>query len=350
MPRDGWHRAWRGGGARVWLWGEGGGGGGHRSEGPSLLVLLVVTTSPSFHPPSRPALVVQAATAQRAEKEAEARRAKAMADVSRMTGKAKAESLGLGAAAAASAAKPAAAAAPKPAAAAPAAKPPKPAEEPRIVEVDDDGKPVEEGAAAGGAAGGAAAAAAAAGEEGEEAEGGSKGAVPVCNGGATDKYTWTQTLSQVDVALPLPAGVRAKDLVVEIKSKAFKFGIKGKPLLIDGEFAQKVKKEECTWTVDSMPGGGSQVTLFLDKENKMEWWRSVIVGDAEIDTSKVQPENSKLSDLDGDTRQTVEKMMYDQRQKAMGLPTSEEQNKQDVLKKFMAQHPEMDFSKAKINM
>lgn len=52
----------------------------------------------------------------------------------------------------------------------------------------------------------------------------------------------------------------------------------------------------------------------------MTWWKRVIKGDAKIDVKKIEPENSNLSDLTPDLRQTVEKMMHDQRQKAMVLP------------------------------
>ena len=63
--------------------------------------------------------------------------------------------------------------------------------------------------------------------------------------------------------------------------------------------------DDSFWTLED----NKEISIALQKDNKMEWWKCVIKGDAEIDTSKVVPENSKLSDLDADTRQTVEKMM-----------------------------------------
>jgi len=200
-------------------------------------------------------------------------------------------------------------------------------------------------------------------------EGGSDGAVPnkllpsIGNGLQGDRYSWTQTLSEVTITIPVPENVRGKDVSIAIEKTKIKVNIKGvssssssSSSILEGALYKRILADDSAWTLES--GGSSSssssysgklLMITLQKDNTMEWWSCVVQGEPEIDLQKIEPENSKLGDLDGDTRQVVEKMMYDQRQKQMGKPTSDEQKKQDVLKNFMAAHPEMDFSNAKIN-
>lgn len=164
------------------------------------------------------------------------------------------------------------------------------------------------------------------------------------NGFAYEKYIFSQSLQEAEVRVPLPAvNVKGKQVSIVITSSHLTVGMKGQPPIVDGDLYSKVRAEECMWTIED----GHTVVVTLYKVNSMEWWKTIFQGDPEIDLQKVIPENSKLDDLDSDTRQTVEKMMYDQRQKMMGKPTSDEQKKQDMLRKFMEAHPEMDFSQAK---
>ncbi|CAI9775068.1 unnamed protein product [Fraxinus pennsylvanica] len=165
------------------------------------------------------------------------------------------------------------------------------------------------------------------------------------NGLDMDNYSWGQSLQEVNITVPVPAGTKSRFITCEIKKNYLKVGLKGQPLVIDGELFQPVKVDDCFWSLEDQ----KSISILLTKQNQMEWWKYLVKGEPEIDTQKVEPENSKLSDLDPETRTTVEKMMFDQRQKSMGLPTSDEMQKQEIMKKFMAEHPEMDFSRAKIN-
>ncbi|KAK1267541.1 Protein BOBBER 1 [Acorus gramineus] len=180
--------------------------------------------------------------------------------------------------------------------------------------------------------------------EAESKEEGGAMAPNTGNGLDLENYSWTQTLQETTVVIPVPPGTKSRNVSCEIKKNHLKVGLKGQPPIIDGDLYQSVKVDDCFWSIEDQKA----ISVLLTKQNQMEWWKYVVKGEPEVDTQKVEPESSKLADLDPETRSTVEKMMFDQRQKSMGKPTSDEMQKQEILKKFMAEHPEMDFSRAKI--
>lgn len=171
---------------------------------------------------------------------------------------------------------------------------------------------------------------------------------PIGNGGTVPgKYVWTQTLSELNVTIPVPDNTRGRDLNVTIARTHLKVGLRSKKndFIVNAPLVKPIICDDSFWTVED----GNRLVLNLQKLNQMEWWDGLCQGDQTIDVKKIQPENSSLGDLDGETQKTVSKMMFDQRQKAMGLPTSEEQTKLDAIERFKTQHPELDFSNAKIS-
>uniref|UniRef100_A0A3B0MIG4 Nuclear migration protein nudC n=1 Tax=Theileria annulata TaxID=5874 RepID=A0A3B0MIG4_THEAN len=166
---------------------------------------------------------------------------------------------------------------------------------------------------------------------------------PPGNGGKTEWYDWTQTLSSLEVSVKLPQSTNSKNIKVDINTNSLSVKLNNQ-ILFSGDLYDLVKNDESIWTIVD----NKVLQITLEKKNKMNWWPTVIKGHPEIDVKKIVPENSKLSDLDTETRSTVEKMLYDQQRKAAGLPTSDQQKQFEALEKFKKAHPELDFSNANI--
>ncbi|TMW82659.1 hypothetical protein EJD97_005461 [Solanum chilense] len=162
------------------------------------------------------------------------------------------------------------------------------------------------------------------------------------NGLDLDNYCWGQSLQEVYVNITVPRGTKSRFIVCDIKRNHLTVGLKGQPPILDGELYGPVKVEACFWTLEDQ----KSISLLLTKIDQMNWWKWVVKGEPELDTEKVEQITS-LSELDPETRSSVETVMFDQRQEAMGLPTLDEMQNQEMEKLIMEKYPWMDFSRAK---
>ena len=125
----------------------------------------------------------------------------------------------------------------------------------------------------------------------------------------------------------MPDGTRGRDIFCEITASTLKLKLKGQEkFLINGELDGKVKTDSM-WTIDDR----KTVVITLDKCVET-WWASVVKGDPEIDTQKVDS-TKKVSDYDEETQGAIRKIMFDQNQKRLGLPTSDEMQSNAILER-----------------
>ena len=109
------------------------------------------------------------------------------------------------------------------------------------------------------------------------------------NGAATDKYNWSQTVFEVEMQIPVPAGTKANQLNVKMETKQLSVAFKGKEPFIKGELSEKIKVDDSFWSIED----GKFLQFHFTKAYEAIW-KCILVGDSEIDPKTV--DNSKRVD------------------------------------------------------
>jgi hypothetical protein len=161
------------------------------------------------------------------------------------------------------------------------------------------------------------------------------------NGGHCKNYYWEQTLGDVTIHTPVPAGTRARDVVCTIGRSHVMLKLKGSAeALIDADYPcdarngqevwERVKSSDCYWNLGEAHGTHC-VSIYLEKERE-SWWKSAVHGGEEIDTTQVDS-TKDVGDYDNETQGHIRKIMFDQHQKRLGKPTSDDMKNEEMLRK-----------------
>jgi len=136
------------------------------------------------------------------------------------------------------------------------------------------------------------------------------------NGGTANRYVWAQTLETITLDIPVDQKYKGKDIEIVFKAKHLLVRIKNGETIIDGDFSKPIKPDTFVWTLESSSNSNlKNININFEKYDCMAWWDCVIMGDTVINTEKINPEPSKLSDLEPDMRKQIDKMMFDQNQR-----------------------------------
>jgi hypothetical protein len=70
-------------------------------------------------------------------------------------------------------------------------------------------------------------------------------------------YSWTQTLSEVTVVVPVPPGTKGRSLDVLIAKQRLRVGVKGQPAIVDVSARQRKLLSGLPWLQPCPPCSGT---------------------------------------------------------------------------------------------
>jgi hypothetical protein len=134
---------------------------------------------------------------------------------------------------------------------------------------------------------------------------------PIENGFEMAKYKWTQNARDVSLVVSLTLETKPKDIKINFTPNSISVKIFG-DVIVEGPLLNTIKVETSTWYIFEFEGKKNLI-VELDKKKYDEWWSCVVRGHTQIDTAKIITENASASDLDQETRMTIDKMLYDEK-------------------------------------
>ncbi|XP_018307592.1 nudC domain-containing protein 3 isoform X2 [Mycetomoellerius zeteki] len=156
------------------------------------------------------------------------------------------------------------------------------------------------------------------------------------NGAIRENYTWSQTLNDLDVIVKIPKHIKASKDTVKVDINSNEIKIDGKPSvsstnskwenIFNGKFSFKIRRDESIWSIEA----GKQISIHLEKAME-RWWEALIVDEPKIDLNKIDC-SKHFNDMAPEEQMKVQELMWNQQQKILGKPTSEQIKMEATLK------------------
>jgi len=147
------------------------------------------------------------------------------------------------------------------------------------------------------------------------------------NGAVYDNYSWSQTLTDVDINVKIPENVTSKQLQVTIESSHIDVTIKStNRQLLSGDLCYKIKQTDAIWSIDN-----NQLLVHLDKVKEI-WWDCLVTSESRLDISRIDC-SRPFEELSPEAQAKIEQLTWDQERKRKGLPTSEQMEMESKLRK-----------------
>ncbi|XP_050333148.1 nudC domain-containing protein 3 [Bactrocera neohumeralis] len=128
------------------------------------------------------------------------------------------------------------------------------------------------------------------------------------NGACFPEYCWSQTLTEVELHVKLPADLQnAKSICIDIKPDRISVHSRKDPknTVINGQISTRYKHNDAVWTITE-----GKLTISMDKGKEM-WWERFFTTEDPIDTKKIDCERY-IDDLPEDSQAAIQKLRVQQ--------------------------------------